>query len=621
MNKKLFFPLVIALLTLLLILRLFYLQIIQHSHYKKLASKNSRVKEYIAPDRGYIFDRNDTLLVTNQPVYDIMVVPKKIKNLDTLTFCQLLKIDKQTFIKKIKKAKVYSRRLASVFQSHLTIDELAQIQELMFQYKGFYIQRRSLRKYKYETAANVLGYIREVTPGVLAKNSYYRSGDLIGVSGVEKSYENILRGVRGERYAVKNNYGQSSEETVDTINNINAVAGKDISLTIDLTLQRYGELLMKGKRGAIVAIEPKTGELLALVTAPSYAPSLSVNKINRKAFNALFRDTIQQPMLDRGLQAMYPPGSPFKAVTGLIALQNKVITPSTFVHCYHGFHYGKHAFMACHCGTNGSPVYLDKAVYRSCNTYFSNAYRKVTEHFETSKEGLDSWSEQVKKFGFGKFLGVDLPVGSKGFIPDGSFYNHYYSKYKWYPMATLSNAIGQGEVLTTPIQLANMTAAIANKGYYYTPHVVKKIEGKAIANIKFTTKHLVGIDGEYFKPIISGMYDVYAKKGTGRFARIPGIKICGKTGTSENYIRTDGKRIKLPDHSIFIAFAPKDNPKIALAVFVENAGFGSTYAAPIASLMVEKYLRGTISRTDLEWRMLNDKQLAKMYKSIIALKE
>ena len=620
MNKKLVFPLIIVLATILLLVRLFYLQIIQHDYYNKLALRNTNSKEYIYPDRGYVFDRNDTLLVSNQPVYDIMVIPRKIKNIDTLAFCNLLAIDKTTFIKRIKKATHYSRRLASVFESHLTKEEYTKIQELMYKYKGFYVQRRSLRKYKYEIAANVLGYIREVTPDIMAKKSYYRQGDLIGTSGVEKSYETILRGVRGVHYGRKNTYGQRIKSTQGMQDSL-AVAGKDINLTIDLKLQQYGELLMQGKRGAIVALDPKTGEILALVTAPSYKPSLSVNKSTRKDFNALFGDKINQPMLDRGLQATYPPGSPFKAVVGLIALQDEVLTPSDFVRCYHGFHYGRKAFMACHCGTNGSPVHLDKAIYRSCNTYFATAYRKTTEHYATSKEGLDKWSEKVKKFGFGQYLGIDLPVGSKGLVPDGDFYNRYYPKYKWRPMATLSNAIGQGEVSTTPIQLANMMAAIANKGYYYTPHVVQKIDGKLISNPKYTTKHETGIEKQYFDPIISGLYDVYAKQGTGRFARVQGIKICGKTGTSENYVKANGKRIKMPDHSIFIAFAPKDNPKIALAVFVENGGYGATYAAPIASLMVEKYLRGTISRKDLEWRMLNDKHLEQTYENIQKLKE
>jgi penicillin-binding protein 2 len=607
-------------MTLLLLFRLFYLQVFKHDYYAKLALRNSKTKEYIYPDRGYIFDRNDTLLVSNQPMYDIMVIPNEIKNLDTISFCKLFAIDKIDFIKRVTKAKKYSYRLASVFEGHLTKNEYARVQELMYNYQGFYVQRRSLRKYSYENAANVLGYIREVNPGVIAKNPYYRRGDLIGISGVEKSYEKILRGVRGVRYGKRNSFGQNISQVEHVMQDTIAEAGKDINLTIDLILQQYGELLMQGKRGAIVALEPKTGEILALVTAPSYEPSLSIDKERRKAFNALFYDSINKPMLDRGLKATYPPGSPFKAVVGLIALQEKVITPNYFVRCHHGFHYGKRAFMACHCGTSGSPVNLDKAIYRSCNTYFASVYRKTTENKGTSEKGLDAWSAKVKKFGFGKFLGVDLPVGSKGFIPDGSFYNRYYPKYKWRPMATLSNAIGQGEVSSTPIQLANMTAAIANRGYYYTPHIVSKIDGKKITDKKYTIPKQTGVDAVNFDPIIKGMFSVYEKQGTGRFAKIKGIKICGKTGTSENYVKANGKRIKMPDHSIFVAFAPKDNPKIALAVFIENGGYGATYAAPIASLMVEKYLRGKITRTDLEWRMLNDKQLTKTYKEIIKLK-
>ncbi len=581
--------------------RLFYLQIINNS-YKNRAVENSIKKKYLYPERGYIYDRNGTLLVANQTSYDLMVIPKDVKEMDTIEFCKLINISEKDFKKRLKRAKRYSNRAPSVFLKQLSKENFAYLQEKFYKYSGFYIQKKAIRNYPINSAANVLGYISEVNENLLKKNKYYHQGELIGVAGVEKSYEKTLRGRKGvKRYQtdtfgrIINSYKNGSQDTL-------AQNGKDLTLTIDSKLQQYGEKLLQNKRGAIVAIEPKTGEILTLVTAPSYNPNDMVGRKRSKFSTKYINDKFDKPMFDRSLQAQYAPGSTFKMINGLIGLQEKVITPASSYVCRHGYRYGrrKNEFMGCHCGTNGS-VNFNRAIYRSCNSFFANAYKKSIEKYPNSKIGMDNWSSHAKSFGLGNFLGVDLPVGNKGVIPDSKFYDKFYPSFRWRAVSTISNAIGQGQVETTPIQLANMTAAIANKGYYYTPHVVKKIKDSVI-NTKFRTKKYTTIDSTFFNPIIKGMYDVF-EKGTGRFAKVKGIDICGKTGTVQNYIKVDGKKVALADHSIFVAFAPKDNPKIAVAVFIENGGYGSAYAAPIASLIIEKYLKGDISRKELEKRI------------------
>jgi len=600
--------------------RLFYIQIYSDKYRQSVLNSSAVTVKYDYPNRGFIYDRNGKLIVANQASYDVMVIPRDVKTLDTLEFCDLLHIGKEDFIKKMKKAKVYSNYIPSVFLAQVSKEDYAFLQEKMYRYKGFYIQKRFIRKYALKTAPNVLGYLSEVNERIMKKDPYYRLGELIGYTGVEKQYEKLLRGKKGVKYIQKNRFNKEIGPFKNGIYDTLPVPGKNISLTLDIDLQMYAEKLMSHKRGGIVAIEPSSGEIITLVSMPTYDPNDLVGRKRSKNSAILFNDSIKKPMLDRGLQAQYPPGSPFKLINGLIGLQEEVITPETAFYCHHGYRYGSKAFMKCHCGLVGVPVKLNKGIYRSCNTYFSNVYRRIIEKYENPSEGMNVWSKHVKSFGLGNYLGYDLPSGQKGLIPDADFYNRYYPNGGWRATTTISNAIGQGEVLTTPIQLANMTAAIANRGYFYTPHIVRKIDGKLITTEKFTIPKYVGIDAVNFIPIIKGLYSVYEKQGTGRFVRVSGIEICGKTGTSENYVRTHGKRIKMPDHSIFIAFAPKDNPKIALAVFIENGGYGAKYAAPIASLMVEKYLRGAISRKDLEWRMLNDKSLAKTYERILKLK-
>lgn len=596
--RKVILPAVIIITSIILIARIFYLQVIDET--LKLKSENNAIKKvFDFPERGYIYDRNGKLLVANQPSYDIMVVPREIKNIDTTEFCNLLHISKDFFIKKIEKAKVYSPMLPSVFLSQLNKAEYAAFQEKERKFEGFYTQKRSLRDYQVNFGANIFGFITQVNEAILKKNKYYNSGDLIGKQGVEQQYEEILRGVKGVKYLLRDKHnkiiGPYKEGKFDTI----AQQGKDLTLTIDYELQKYGTELMVNKRGGIVAIEPKTGEILALVSAPTYDPALLVGRQRSKNYTALYNDSIAKPLYDRGLQAAYPPGSPFKIITGLIGLQEEVIDEQSTFYCNHGANFGR--FMGCHCGLH--TLQLNNGIYKSCNSYFGNTYKRTIEKYRDSYYSVDNWANHVKSFGLGQFLGTDMPIGSKGLVPTSKTYKRMYNGAKIRSSYIISNAIGQGEVLTSPIQLANMMATVANRGYYFTPHIVKNIKDQKLDK-KFVTKHYTTIDKQYYEPVIQGLEDVY-NFGTASGFRVEGMKICGKTGTAENKIRVAGKTYQLKDHSIFVAFAPRDNPKIALAVFIENSGYGATWAGPIATLMLEKYINGKISRKDLETRMLN----------------
>ncbi len=593
-NFLLYFIITVA--GLILLVRLFQLQVIRGV--ESDPTKTAAVKVmHEFPERGYVYDRNGKLLVANQLSYDVMVIPNEVEPLDTIEFCNLLKIDKTFFKKKYSTAKNYSPWLPSVFLKQLAKDDFAFLQEKLHKFKGFYIQKRSIRNYPIASAANVLGYISEVKEAELEKNKKYQQGELTGTSGIEKSYDSILRGVKGTKLLHRNRLnkiiGSFKEGIYDTL----PINGQDITLTLDSELQQLAELLMSGKRGGIVAIEPSTGEILALVTAPNYDPNMMVGR--QRAANSVMlmdKDNLDKPMFDRGLQATYSPGSPFKLVNALIGLQEGVINSQTSVSCFGGYRYGirPNAIQKCHCDIFGSGIRLHTAISKSCNSYFSNAYRKIIEKAENATIGMNNWSKHVKSFGLGNYLGYDLPSGQPGFIPDGNFYDNKY-KFRWRATTTISNAIGQGEISTTPIQLANVTAAIANKGYYYTPHILKKVNGQNITNPKFTTPKYTSIDQKHFAPIIEGMYEVF-KTGTGRRSKVEGIEIVGKTGTVENFAIVNGVSKQLEDHSILIAFAPKDNPKIAIAVFVVNGGYGSAIAAPITSLMIEKYLNKKIAK-------------------------
>ena len=525
-----------------------------------------------------------------------------------MSFVGLLGIDKEKFVQKLRKARIYSPRLPSVLVPQLSKEDYAMLQEKMRKYEGFYIQKRSLRYYDTKAAANVLGYIREVNERDLERNPYYVQGELTGGKGVEQQYEEILRGRKGVQYIQKDRFNRDIGPYKGGILDTLPEQGKEISLTLDKELQEYGELLMHGKRGGIVAIEPSSGEILAMISGPTYDPALLVGRERSKNYSKLHYDTISKPLFDRSISAEGSPGSPFKTLNALVALQEGVIQPSTTIRCYNGFYVGK-TKRGCHCG--GGIRNLNSGIYKSCNAYFAGTFRKIYEKFPTTDEGQDVWEKHMNSFGLGNFLGYDLPTGRPGRIPGKEYYDKWYGDDRWASSYIISNSIGQGEIAATPVQLANMTAAIANRGYYYTPHILKKVEGKDISIPEYIQPKYTTIDKKHFDPVVRGMADVY-KKGTARWVQIPGIEIAGKTGTVENYTKIDSVRVQLTDHSVFVAFAPVDNPKIALAVYIENGYYGSRYAGHIASLLIEKYLKGTITRKDLEKRML-DKTLEHEY--------
>ncbi|MDR0230438.1 MAG: penicillin-binding protein 2 [Flavobacteriaceae bacterium] len=610
--RKLLLPLIIVGVTLIILCRLFYLQVVDDTYIKK--SENNALKiVYEYPERGYVFDRNNKLLIANQPSYDIMVIPREVKDIDTLALCKLLDVPLEDFHKKLEKAKVYSPRLPSIFLPQLSKGEYAAFQEKIRHFNGFYIQKRSLRDYQVNSGANLFGYIRQVNEEFVKSNPYYKPGDLIGIQGIEQEYEDVLRGSKGVKYIQRDRFNREIGSFKNGMYDTLAIKGEDITLTIDSDLQAYGELLMQNKRGGIVALEPSSGEILALINAPSYDPNLLVGRERSKNYTALYNDSLAKPLYNRVLSGEYSPGSPFKILTALIGLQEGVINEHTAFSCNRGFYYGRGAWMGCHDSGHWS---LNNAIAKSCNTYFANAYKRVIEKYKTPAEGIDRWSAHLESFGLGQFLGYDLPEGRKGHIPNSAYYDRWYPNKGWRSTTTISNSIGQGEVIMTPMQLANMFAAVANKGYYYTPHIIKKIDHHKIDN-KFTTKHVTSIDPKYFTPIIQGMNDVF-NFGTGRSVRVEGLDMCGKTGTVENFTRINGKRYQLADHSVFVAFAPKDNPKIAIAVFIENGSWGAKWAAPITSLMIQKYLLPEIARKDLETRMIEG-SLKSEYDKVVKL--
>ena len=583
----------------LFISRLFQLQVL-NTTYQRLSDNNAILEISDYPERGFIYDRNGKLLVANQAAYDIMIIPENVIPFDTLSFCELTGVSKERLIKSLKKARRYSKRLPSVIVNQISKETYATLQEQMWKYEGFFIQKKSLRDYRIGFGANVLGYVSEVNNNDLKYDNYYQQGELIGRQGIEKSYENELRGEKGKRFLQKDRFNRIIGEYKNKTFDVEPKVAKDINLTLDALLQEYGEYLMQNKRGGIVAIEPSTGEILALVSAPSYDPNLLVGRNRSKNYRKLAQDTLAKPLFDRGLQALYPPGSPFKTLNALIALQEGVITPETQFKCNKGHFYARGAFMECHC-RRGSRNDLLKGIYQSCNTYFANTYKKIINKYDTPDKGVNQWNSHLKSFGLGNYLGYDLSVGKRGFIPNAAYYNSWYKEGGWKAPTIISNAIGQGEVLTTPIQLANFTAAIANRGYYYTPHFLRSVSGDSIQQ-KFLRKN-TSIDPEHFEVVIDGMHKV-VEKGTARIARIKGIEVCGKTGTAENFTKIDGVRTQLTDHSIFIAFAPKEDPKIAIAVFIENGYWGGRWAAPIASLMLEQYINKEVKRSWLEKRMV-----------------
>ena len=586
-----FFGLVI----LIFIIRLFSIQVIDDSF--KTSSENNVIrKQTDYPRRGLIYDRNKELIVYNEAAYDLMITPKQATFLDTALICSLLEIDSLNLIKRIEKARNYSMYKASVLMKQISVETYTKLQENMFLMPGFFVQTRTLRKYPYSTASHLLGYVGEVNQRIVKSKPYYKEGDYIGVSGIEKAYEDKLRGQKGVKLLLKDVHNNIKGSFNDGKFDIKSKPGKDLQSSIDIFLQNYGESLMKNKRGSIVALEPSTGEILCLVSSPNYDPNILVGRKRSENYLILNEDTINKPLFNRASLAQYPPGSTFKLINALIGLQEKVIYSGSKFNCDEGYVYGEEKRkMKCH--PHRSPLNLIESISNSCNAYFCNVYRAIIEKYPNTYEGYNVWRNYVTSFGLGNWLNNDLPTGQKGFVPTPNFYDRIYGKNRWKSLTNLSLSIGQDALLTTPIQMANMTAAIANRGYYYTPHIVKSIENDSIDD-RFRKPISTMVDSSLFEIVIKGMQEVVEDEelGTSNIAKMENYTVCGKTGTAQN---PHGE-----DHSIFIGFAPKDNPKIALAVYVENGGWGSTWAVPIASLMIEKYLNDTIERDWLEKKIV-----------------
>jgi penicillin-binding protein 2 len=572
--------------------RLFHLQVIDKTY---TVSASNNVLRYITdyPARGLIYDRHGELLVYNEAHFDLMVIPSQARGIDTLEFCELLGIDKETYAQKITQARTYSPYRASIFERQISMNTYASFQEKMFRFPGFYVQPRTLRKYPMPIAAHTFGYIGEVGPEIVASDTYYRSGDYIGISGLERSYEKELRGQKGLRIrmvdVLNRDIGPHMEGRFDTL----SVPGKDIYVSLDGMLQAYGEQLMKNKRGSIVAIEPETGEILAMVSTPSYDPNLLVGRARGGNYQQLQLNP-SKPLFNRALMAQYPPGSVFKIVNTLIAMQEGVVNNHTRISCPGAYTSGG---ITVRCRAHPGPVNILSSIQYSCNTFSCIAFRNTIDKstFVNIQGGLGSWRNHVLSFGFGKTFGTDLPFELSGLIVSPDYYDRIYGSRGWRSLTVISLSIGQGEIGTTPIQLANMAATVANRGYYVAPHMVRAIAHPDSIISSFRERNYTTIDKEHFEPMVDALNHV-VNEGTGRFSKIAGIEMAGKTGTVQN---PHGE-----NHSVFIAFAPVNNPKIAISVVVENAGYGSTWAAPIASLMVEKYLTRTVDRTWFEQRVM-----------------
>ncbi len=583
---------IFILVSVILLIKLFIIQIVDDSY--KQSSDNTTLR-YITqyPSRGKVYDRDGRLLIYNDAVYDLMIIPSQAKNIDTASFCKLLNISNNTYNTCLKKAKKYSMVTPSIFLSQITKDEYGHIAEMLYHYPGFYFQTRSVRQYPLPIAAHTLGNIGEVTKGEMDKDSYYKLGDYIGKSGIEKYYEKELRGEKGMKILVVDVHNREKERFMDGEYDTAPIHGTDIILGLDADLQAYGEYLMAGKTGSIVAIEPSTGQILAMVSSPSYDPNELVGRKRGTRYSELLNDP-DKPLINRAISGVYPPGSTFKMVNGLIALQSGVMTAYTAYPCS-----GPESTPIKCTHFHSSPVKLYDAIENSCNPYFWRAFQDMMSapRFKSPKEAYMFWYNHVTSFGLGRSFASDIPFTVSGNIPTKEFYDKTYNG-SWNAMTIRSLSIGQGEILVTPLQLANVAAAIGNEGYYYEPHYIKSFANtdKSIDS-SFLEKHIIDINKRHFKDVKKGMRSVFeGDHGTARFSKIDSITVAGKTGTAEN---PHGN-----DHSIFMAFAPVDNPQIAIAVVVENAGFGSTWAAPIASLMIEKYIRGYVKRPNVEKRVL-----------------
>lgn len=587
---------IIVAIVIIYVIKLFELQV-SDSKYKDYADSNAFLRKTIYPSRGLMYDRKGKLVVFNQPAYDLVFIPKDIQPFDTIDFCNTLQITREEFdvrMRDVRKNPSYSKYTQQNFITHLSSQDYGRLQEKLYRYPGFYIQKRILRQYNYNVAANLLGNIREVNNTDLKKDEYYRRGDYTGDLGIEKSYEKNLRGEKGLEILIRDVVGKIKGRYMNGEYDVQPVAGKDLKLSIDIELQKYGEQLMKNKIGAIVAIEPSTGEVLALVSSPTYDPNLLVGRVRGKNYQALKNDKTL-PLYDRSIMAAYPPGSTFKPTQGLIFREEGIVTENTPFPCSGGFVYGR---LKVGCHGHESPITLKPALRTSCNAYFcwglKNMLDKKSKYGSTS-EAFEIWKNYLVDMGYGYRLGIDLPGESRGFIPNSGTYNKFYGNNRWNALTIISIAIGQGEILATPLQIANLAATIANRGYYVAPHVVKEITGEQIDSI-YTERKYTGIDSRYYEEIVEGMR-MAVTGGTCRTANLKDHEVCGKTGTAQN---PHGR-----DHSAFMGFAPMNNPKIAICVYVENAGFGATYGVPIGSLMMEKYLNDSIApeRKYLEQRM------------------
>lgn len=582
-NRALIIIISFLVVGLIYMFRLFYIQVVDDT-WKNRAEEISFAQKSIKPARGLIFDRNGEVLVATAPVYNLLVTPNKIKNFDTLRFCEVLGITKETFLKKIEAASTgYNKPfLQSIFEKDISPEDFSRIAPLLVSFNGFEFEINSERFYPASTAPHILGYIREVSQEFLDADTtkYYRPRDKIGINGIEAFYEPELRGERGLKRYLKDSKGKEKKE----VDAVYAIAGKNLYSTIDKELQTYGELLMANKIGSIVAIDPSTGEILAMVSAPTYNPNDLTGRDFTKHWKELSGNDSLKPLINRAVyNDSYRPGSIFKLVQSLVALQMKVIDTNT------GFQCNK-SLIGCH--NHPTPSDVETAIQHSCNPYFYQVYKRIIMQgksksiFSDSRLGLIEWHKHVTTFGLGTKLGTDIPGVKKGHVPDTAFYDRWYGKNRWAFSTIYSNSIGEGELGVSPLQMANLAAIIANRGYYYTPHLVRKISEDGTKKPDYLVKHYTTVDEKYFSPVVDAMEKVVIS-GTARQAQVDSISVCGKTGTVQNE--------SFNDHSVFIAFAPKDNPKIAIAVYVEYGTWGGTWAAPIASLMIEKYLKGEVS--------------------------
>ena len=587
--RKHFIGAAILLASLILLVRLFYLQVIDMS-YKVSADNNSQRMVTQYPARGLILDRNGNTIVNNEAAYDLKVIPRQLQPFDTTEFAQMLGMthhEVKNAFKRLKLSRGYSSYRPQLFLQQMSAETYAVLSERLYKFPGFYVQPRTLRHYVRHIAPHVLGYVTEVDSSDIRRDRYYKSGDYIGKSGVERYYEKELRGRKGVNIQLvdvhNREVGPFRNGSLDTM----AIVGSDLTLSIDADLQEYTEKLMGKMRGAAVAIEPSTGEILAMVSVPNYDPALLVGRVRSENYNKLSRD-MSKPLYDRAVMAPYPPGSTFKIAQGLVGLQEGTLTRETKYGCPGYYPISQSKSQGCH--GHASPLNLPQAIGNSCNTYFAIVFRTLLDNNRkgTVKENYETWRNDILNFGFGQKLGVDLPQEKSGYVPEAEYYDNVYRR-SWKSLTVISLSIGQAEMGTTVLQMANFAALIANGGYFYTPHLIKQINRRDTVPDHYARRNYTAVDTSYFAVIKEGMFHATTGfGGTAWGATIPGIEVCGKTGTSEN---PHG----IP-HSTFITFAPKDNPKIAVAVYVENAGWGASWAVPVASLMMEKYLTGDVKQ-------------------------